>query len=332
MARGRRNRVDWRTVTRRIRSGKLTPIISDRVFFPGRNMLLEQWAKELRYPFPEERGLTIPKMAQYLAATSRDDLTAKEDFLEFSKEYLLESVRETADDNQLNLLDRLEDELPDLTFSELAARLDFPKYDDEFENPLFVLASLPLPIYITTSYYDFMERALVDVGKRPRTEVCYWQDELIADIPSIFEDDPDYEPSEEEPLVFHLNGRDDHPASLVLTEDDYLDFLIRISQDMNALPRRVAQALVDSSLIMLGYQLEDWNFKTMFRGLIKSKRASRRRLSLALQYTADAAEDENLDPRDVEEYLQRYFDKANFDIYWGEPTAFVQELWEEWDS
>lgn len=328
----RRNRIDWRTLVRRIRSGKFTPIISDRVFFPGVNNLLERWAEEIRYPFPLERGLTIPKMAQYLTATSRDDLTAKEDFLEFSKEYLLETVQETAEADQLNLLDRLEDELPDLTFSELANRLDYPKYNDEFENPLFVLGSLPLPLYITTSYYDFMERALLKAGKKPRTEVCYWQDELISDIPSIFEDDPDYEPSEEEPLVFHLNGLDQYPASLVLTEDDYLDFLIRISQDMEALPRRVAQALVDSSLLMLGYQLDDWNFKVMFRGLIKSKRASRRRLSLALQYTLEDAADEALDPRDVEEYLEKYFDKANFDIYWGTPQAFVQELWEEWDQ
>lgn len=328
----RRNRIDWRTVTRRIRSGKFTPIISDRVFFPGPNDLMRQWADQIRYPFPMDHGLTIPKMAQYVSATSRDDLTAKEDFLEFSKEYLLDTVRETATADQQNLIDRLEDELPDLTYSEMAHRLDFPKYDDEFENPLFILASLPLPMYITTSYYDFMERALIDVGKKPRTEVCYWHDELLTDIPSVFEEDPDYEPTEEEPLVFHLNGLDQYPASLVLTEDDFLDFLIRVSQDMEALPRRVAQALVDSSLLMLGYQLEDWNFKVMFRGLIKSKRASRRRLSLAIQYTLEDAADEALDPRDVEDYLEKYFGKANFDIYWGNPQAFTQELWEEWDQ
>jgi hypothetical protein len=42
--------------------------------------------------------------------------------------------------------------------------------------------------------------------------------------------------------------------------------------------------------------------------------------------------DEEVDSRDVQEYLERYFSKANFDIYWGDTLNFLQELWQNWES
>lgn len=326
-----RNRTDWRTIIRRIKSGKFTPIISDRIYFPGPNSLIQDWAEEINYPYPVNGSTTIPQLAQFLSATSRDDLTAKEDFLDFSKLYLLKTVREEASPEQDGFLDTLEDELYDITFSQAAARASYPKYDEEFENPLRILAELPIPIYLTTSYYDFLEVALRAAGKEPYTEVCYWYDEM-EDIPSIFQDEPDFDPTPETPLVFHLHGADHYPASLVLTEDDYLDFLVKVSEDMDVIPRRVTQALVDSSLLLLGFRLEDWNFKVIFRGLVKTKRDSRRRLSISIQFDPKKVADEGVEVREMQEYLERYFEKANFDIYWGDTVSFMQELWENWES
>ena len=76
----------------------------------------------------------------------------------------------------------------------------------------------------------------------------------------------------------------------------------------------------------------DWNFKVIFRGLIKSKRDSRRRLSMSVQFDPEKYNSEDVDIRDVQEYLERYFGKANFDIYWGDTLNFLQELWENWES
>lgn len=323
--------IDWRTLIRRIKSGKFTPLVSDRVFFPGRNSIRAEWSAEIGYPFTDPVRLTLPRIAQYLSAISRDDLAVKEDFLDFSKRYLLKQLRETADDERQNFLDRVEDELLDITFSETAGRLDYPKYDNDLENPLFILASLPIPIYITTSYYDFIERELIRVGKSPRSEVCYWHDDL-QDVPSVFQQNPEYEPSEQEPLVYHLNGLDKFPTSMVLTEDDYLDFLVRVAQDLEVVPRRISQALVDSSLLLLGYKLEDWNFKTMFRGLISSKRDSRRRLSVSIQIPAETGEDAAEGQKEVADFLAKYFTKANFDVYWGTAEQFMQTLWQEWEK
>lgn len=327
------NNTDWRTLIRRIKAEKFTPIISDRVFFPGDNQVIPTWASEIDYPYPGEHGVNIAQLAQYLGINRRDYLVAKEDFLEFSKTYTLGKVKIDRQLAASEFLETLADELPDLTFSQLASRLDFPKFDDPMQNPLRLLAELPLPIYVTTSYYDFLETSLKAAGKRPVTELCYWYDDLRDDVPSIYDSEPDYAPTALRPLVYHLNGLDAYPSSLVITEDDYLDFLVKISEDLEVIPRRVAQAFTDSTLLLLGYQLDDWNFKTLFRGLINTRRASRRLLSLAIQMISqDLHSSPEANQQKIQDYLGRYFDKANFEVYWGTPQEFTQELWAQWQK
>ena len=48
---------------------------------------------------------------------------------------------------------------------------------------------------------------------------------------SVFEEDPEYKPDKDNPLVYHLFGRLDIPESLVLTEDDYFDFLVGVTKE-----------------------------------------------------------------------------------------------------
>ncbi len=329
----KRHEIDWRTVMRRIKADKFTPIISDRVFFPGDNEVIPTWAKEIAFPYPLTSEVSIAQLAQYLCINSRDHLTAKEDFLDFSKLYTLGKVKKDRALESSDFLDTLEDELLDITFSQLATRLDFPKFENELDNPLRILAELPLSIYITTSYYDFLETALKAAGKNPVTEICYWNEDLVDDVPSIFETEPDYQPSVARPLVYHLNGVDAFPSSLVISEDDYLDFLVKVAEDIEAVPRRVMQAFADSTLLLLGYHLNDWNFKTLFRGLINTRRASRRLLSLSIQMVpADLHTSPEETLASIQEYLGRYFDKANFDVYWGTPQEFMQELWAQWQG
>ena len=167
--------IDWRTVIRRIKSNKFTPIISDRVFHPGPNRVIADWAKAIDFPYALDTHVTLAELAQYLAATSRDELSAKEDFLEFSKQYLLDETRE-AHPEQSDFLDTVEDELYDITFSEMAARLDYPTYEDEFDSPLRILAELPPPPtnFIVPNIETVHNRVSVEImrgctrGCRPR--------------------------------------------------------------------------------------------------------------------------------------------------------------------
>ncbi|MDM8519241.1 SIR2 family protein [Anaerolineales bacterium HSG6] len=323
--------IDWRTIIRRIKTGKCTPIISYQVsgnHFSKQDQVVETWANELDYPLQDNHNLI--RVAQYASVNNRDNLATKEDYLEFLKNRLVDKAR---DENLYDemFLDTLEDEVYDLTFSEVAGRLGYPRYDNETDNPLRILAELPMPIYLTTNYATYLEDSLRQAGKEPRTEICFWHDNLDdEDFVSVFKEDPDYHPSVENPIVFHLHGLDAIPSSLVLTEDDYLDFLIKVAEDPDVIPRRVSQALADSSLLMLGYQLTGWDFRTIFRGLITSKRSSRRLLSLSIQYELE--EEDIVNMADVQDYIKKYFTKANFDIYWGDTKTFMQELWEQWEG
>lgn len=108
-----------------------------------------------------------------------------------------------------------------------------------------MLADLPFKIYLTTSPYTFIEEALRRAGKQPRTEICRWRRELDS-IDSVIDDT--YKPSTHEPLIYHLHGLDRYADSLVLTEDDYLEFLVNVVQGQgnNAVDR--IHALVRKTL------------------------------------------------------------------------------------
>ena len=97
------------------------------------------------------------------------------------------------------------------------------------DNPqldcLKTLAELPLPVFITTNYDDLMvKKALkhTSPAKNPRREYCRWH-EYLPELDKLFY--RKYVPDLSNPLVFHLHGTNEIPESIVLTEDDYMDFM-----------------------------------------------------------------------------------------------------------
>jgi hypothetical protein len=312
--------MSWQdTVTDRIRAGKVVPIISNRLsndlVLGGHEKLAEGYAQYISYPLALR---DLPQMSQYRLITNdaiTDPWALKSDYVNFVKNRLFD-LTETAGVDE-DALAEVEEEFDDINFSEFCARLGYPDLEDEAAMPLLVLASLPLPIYVTTSYHDFLEVALKRAGKTPHTEVCRWH-EGLSTIPSNFED-IGYEPSKETPLVFHLHGFDAYPESLVLAEDDYLEFLVAISQDQgrdtDVIPKRVREAMADSSLILMGYMLEEWDFRALFWSLIKPR--PRQPLSVSIQ----------LEPSEEEkQYLQQYLRISEFRPYWGDVQKYAKEL------
>jgi len=190
-------------------------------------------------------------------------------------------------------------------------------------EPHAVLAALPLPLFITTNYDDSMYRALQAVGKDPHREVCRWnRSPALAQEPSPFAD-PTYAPTRASPLVYHLHGRLGLPESLVLTEDDYLDFLVAITRDPHILPHLIHRGLAGTSLLFIGYRLADWDFRVIHRGLVAATEASLRRLSVTVQLTTnDAARD----------YLDRYFGALKLRVYWGSAAEFASEISDRWNE
>jgi hypothetical protein len=307
------------TIVERLRAGKVVPVISNKVcnnlILGGHEKLVKAYAGYINYPLAEQDRLS--QMAQFMSVTDEtatDSRVVKEDYINFVKNRLFDIAEH--DGVSEDVLAEVEERFDNITFSEFAEGLGYPRFDQGQIDPLLILAEFPLPIYLTTSYHDFIEVALRRAGKQPRTEICRWHKGLEG-IPSVFGDN--YEPTKDEPLVYHLHGYDAYPGSMVLTEDDYLDFLIAISQNVgrgtDPIPRRIRQALADSSLVLLGYGLRNWDFRVIFWGLIKPRPLQQTSVSIQLV------------PSEIErEYLQKYLSDYDFRVYWGDIGGYTQEL------
>lgn len=197
-------------------------------------------------------------------------------------------------------------------------------------QPHAVLAGLNLPIYITTAYDDFLFQALQQRQKEPVRELCRWNSQLLRNQPSVLE--TGYRPSAVRPLVYHLHGHVETPGSMVLTEDDYLDFLVNISRKEYELPPVIQQAMAGASLLLIGFRPFGWDFRVLFRGLVTVAESHLRRISVTVQMPQlpDGAAEELLEK--VQRYLGDYFGISDrrIRVFWGNPEQFMTELHQRW--
>jgi hypothetical protein len=284
---------DWDSLLRRIHDGNCTPFLGAGAcagFIPLGSEIAQGWARDYGYPLSDPWDLA--RVAQCLAI-KHDPMFPKDEIVRRLK----------------NVEKR-------------------PDFNDPAE-PHGILADLPLPIYLTTNYDDFMTRALRSRHRNPSRELCRWN-RLVRDRPSVFDPGSGTEVSVANPVVFHLHGHDEVPESLVLTEDDYLDFLVNVSRDPQIIPRRIEKALASTSLLFIGYRLADWNFRVLFRGLIGSLERSLGRIRVAVQLAPEPGE--GCTREQVQRYLQDYLAKDDVRVYWGKASDFVQELQRRWEA
>lgn len=200
-------------------------------------------------------------------------------------------------------------------------------------EPHRVLASLPLPIYLTAEPSSLLTTALREAGKDPQEVLCPWND-FCRQATSIYKAEPDYEPEPSRPLVYKLFGRFSDPDSLVLTEDDFFDYMIGITRNKDLIPARVRSALSDTALLFLGFHMDDWYFRTFFRSLMSQEGGGRRARYAHLAVQVGPDEERTIEPALAQRYFEDYFIKgADISVYWGTSEDFVRELdrrWKEW--
>jgi len=289
---------DWEVLLQRIADKECTPFVG-----AGASTRTVPLASELarawakEYGYPLADGDNLARVAQYLAV-EHDPM--------FPKQLLRRTLQQTS--------------LP-----------DFAAPDD----PHGALADLDLPVYLTTNYDGLMFGALEHREKDPRRELCGWNDLVREAQPSLLDDG--FAPTPANPLVYHLHGHCEMPQSMVLTEDDYLAFLVRISTDnrVRLLPSRIRSALATTSLLFVGYSLSDWDFRVLFRGLMGSLGSTLGMTSIAVQLDpsgADASEESRVR---TQQYLNGYFEQIQtikVRLYWGDVRDFARELHERWDA
>jgi len=310
----------------RIRAGRVVPVVSDEALadlvLGGWQNLLEGYADYAEYPLPDRDNLV--KVAKYRQLFAEDalgerglqDQALKADYLNWVKNYIYH--RAEAQGVDASVLSEAAVQVDSKTVSEFAHLFGLPDFDGD-AAPMLVWANLPVRVILTTSPYTFIEDALRRADKKPRTELCHWCRDLDSIEPAI---DGNYRPSILEPLVFHLHGLDAYPDSLVLTEDDYLEFLVNICQGQgnNATDRvhALVRQAIFNDLILLGYHLDSWSFRTLYSGLIKPNGKRDDRGVVALQLAPTAAEKRYLD-----DYLRR---EALFQVAWGSLDDYTQIL------
>ncbi len=302
-------RSKWlRVLADRARTGNLLPIIGgglcNELALGGNAAVIQAYATRSQPPLD---GKSLAEMAQFKSLTDdaiTDTLALKEDYVKFTKRRLYE-LAEAARTPPATLAD-VRGALGKKSFAQVCDALGYPGYGDKTQHPLLLLANLDLPIYITTAYHELMELALKEAKKKYRTEYCRWHKDIEGD--TVF--DTDYEPTAKEPLVYHLHGVDRVPDSLVLTQDDYLTFLVACSQNVgkptDPVNVRVRQAVSASSLLLLGYELQEWDFRSLFWGLIVQRTKARTSL-VTIQLESSAMQ---------QQYLEKYMGKYEFFINW----------------
>jgi hypothetical protein len=288
--------------------------------------LSQLWADILEYPLLDTSNLA--RVALYNRVRSKDDEQAKVNYLKFLKDVLLLIAKTDKRKGVADLATGLEQSVGQKSFSDLVVELDYPRFPTDKENPLRCLARMPIPLYITTSYYDFLERALEAENRPPTPQVCFWSGEP-ASLDPKHRTQHGLNPTVNNPVVFHLFGWERYPSTLVLSEGDYLDYLLKITQDTDTknpiIPLYLRPALKASSLILLGFKLQNWDFRVLFRMIRESPMHP---YSLLVQLDPEnLARDLKTD--EARQFLEDLF-RDTFTIQWKDEDEFIYQLCEEY--
>jgi hypothetical protein len=164
-------------------------------------------------------------------------------------------------------------------------------------SPLLqVLVKLPFSLIVSTNYDGLLERAL-QAANRPFQSIVQplegfsetketndWFDALevyqgakLYKIHGTFDDSHLTASAPEN----EVKGPPIPPV--LITEDDYIQFLGIVNVPNVGIPKLITKCLVPSTLLFLGYSLEDWDFRTVFKGLIESLPTHQSRKSFAIQ-------------------------------------------------
>jgi hypothetical protein len=235
---------------------------------------------------------------------------------------------------QFLAIDKGDEMFPKLVLSDYIGKRESPDFSlSQYENTAYAfLASLDLKIYITTNYDLLMEKALLSKGKEPVSEFCRWNDKLL-EIPSRIGRHSKYKPDKDKPLVFHLQGDINTPESMVLTEKDYFDFVINLNREdeKELLPNIIRQELPLSSLLFIGYALQDLNFRTIFQGALSllGRKPSGTSVAVQIPPTIDNDRKKNIILNYLNQYTKRIFEVY---AYWGNVTSFIAEFRQRWEK
>lgn len=134
---------------------------------------------------------------------------------------------------------------------------------------LHMLAALPFRIVITTNYDDLFETALSQVKDRdgrlaPKHPLIKVYDPTRQGPPESVPLDP----SINQPILLKLHGDFSKRESIVITEEDYIVFIQRMSDlHFHPIHENIRARMKTWPVVFIGYSLKDYNLRLLFRTL-----------------------------------------------------------------
>lgn len=313
----------WPALLAKLKQGKCTPVLGPglgELLYGAPRDLAQALAAEYHYPLAPYERESLSQVTQYLAVTQYADYPAEQ--LETWLRQALQ--RRHAADLPAELRFPAEAALADLW----AAARTLP----DSRNPIAPyreLAALPFPIYLTTMPDDLLLDELRAAGKDPQPWLCPWNEAIVE---TYYAEATPCRPTPEKPLVFYLFGRLDDPTTLAVTEDHYFDYLMGVTRNNDLIPEVVRAALAQHLLLFLGFQLDAWDTRAVFRSFFAREGRKAGLPHIAAQVDPD--EERLLEPAQARKYLEDFCTckEAQFRVYWGHAGEFVQELSRRWNG
>jgi hypothetical protein len=313
----------WRRLIVHSQASEITPIVGSAVVMQplgSRRELAHRWAHEFGYPLSSGDQESLPQVAQYVSVAA-DDPFMRRGLLVYTLVELLRAGNQPvpADLDTMNLV-ALAQSLCDVIEKRFHAR----RTADDAE-PYSVVARMRARVFVTLDYTDQLFHALVAEGKTPTRAVCTRTAAVQAmSLTSAITSQA--EPTVESPLVYHLFGRLAEPSTMVLTEDNYFDFLIGVARDKDLIPKPVLGALCNSCLMFIGCTLTEWDFRILFRTILSLPGFNKESRWRHLAVNVDPEDSGLIDPERARRFFERYFNDSRIEIYWGTAAEFLREL------
>ena len=166
---------------------------------------------------------------------------------------------------------------------EIAAEDFYRNYAGQTTETHRHLASLPISLCIDLTPTGLMAKAYEEAGKNPIREFYDFKGQVNKPLArGVHGFDKD-----KCPLIYELFGSLDNSASLLLTENDLLDFLVNVAKKTPPLPQELTSRFTDqrTSFLFLGFGFHHWYLRILLH-VLKADSDRQQNLSLALEDAA----------------------------------------------
>jgi CHAT domain-containing protein len=320
---------DWDTFLWRLHEGHCTPVIGFGLLeslLGSTREIARNWANTYGFSLEPHNREDLPQVAQYIKIDRQEPRFPYDNL----GKYLQEQLRERYG----NDFPRNPATAPEERLDELLTQVIIKRAEQDPDEPHQILARLPFEVYLSTNPNNALAAFLERENKKPTLLLCPWN-RYVEKMRVTYEK----RPTVTEPLVYYLFGQLSKPPSLVLTEDDYFDYLVGTASNKTLIPDAVVGKQSQSQLLFLGFQTDAWNFRVLLRSIQKQRLRqdlddendwSYKHIAVQL----DPEEERLINPIRAQKWLEKFFGApANkIGIYKGTSEDFLKELRVQWNK